>query len=279
MTTKDYLLKLKNEGILTEGQKNNKTYLHLVTPCKIFISEVVTTQLRNSYESNRESGGILVASPAKIGNETHLNITRVIFLKNISNSPRKSYLPDTIELREAINSTLGNQSIKMLPIRFHTHPTHSENPANEIFNYIFQSNTSEQDILVSDNPIPIDDLNLLMPRGLILCNGKSGNRMFIGFYNGLIAPSEFDTHKQNQSQRVIESIINKASEWSKEGKKKWWLIGGSLMLAILIIKYNKSTIPLILLLVAMIPLIVNDQHSEPQYFAQLSAGQVTIDIP
>ncbi len=276
---KDFLLNLKQEGILIEGKKNGKEYLHLTTPCKIHITDTVTNQLRESYESKKEKGGILVSAPTRVGNETHLTIDKVIFLTNKSETPEDSYLPDSKELQEALNETLANQTEKTLPLRFHTHPTHSDNPINEVFNYVYQSNTSAQDQMVSDNPITIGDIKIIMPRSIVLCNSNMADRMFIGFYNGLIAPLEFDTHKKEQIKESMDSIMNGVSEWAKEGNNKWWLAGGGLMLAILIIRYNKLAIPLVLLLVAMIPMFVNDQHGNPKYFAQIRTGKVTIDIP
>jgi hypothetical protein len=67
-----------------------------------------------------------------------------------------------------------------------------------MFNYIFQCNTSEQDQLVSDTAVSVGDLSVLMPRSLVLWNGKLSDKMFIGFYNGLIAPIEFEVHRHEQ---------------------------------------------------------------------------------
>ncbi|MBK6836113.1 MAG: hypothetical protein IPG89_18305 [Bacteroidetes bacterium] len=97
-----------------------------------------------------------------------LTVDSIIFLTNVSESPAKSYLPDSKELHKALNDTLLAQSEKTLPIRFHTHPTHSDNPVYEIFNYLFQSNTSQLDRIVSDHPISVGDIKLLMPRSLVL---------------------------------------------------------------------------------------------------------------
>jgi hypothetical protein len=279
MTTTDFIGQLKSERILIEGKKNDRDYLHLTTPCKVNISDTVTTELKSSYEPKKEKGGVLVAKPTKVGNETLLTVNKVIFLTNISKTPENSYLPDPQELQQALLETLSTSKEKTLPLRFHTHPTHSDNPVNEIFNYIFQSNSSDQDQLVSDTPISIGDINLLLPRSIVLCNGKSADRMFIGFYNGLIAPLEFDTHRKEQSQKAIETIMNIVSEWTEEGNNKWWLVGGGLFLAILVIRYNRLAIPLILLLVTMIPMFINDQHGQPKYFAQVRTGKVSIDIP
>lgn len=279
MTAKQWLLKLKQDGVLTEGTKNNRQYLHLKTPSKVHLTDKATKQLRDNYDPKIEKGGVLIAKPKKIGNETHLTIDRIIFLTNVSDTPEDSYLPDDKELQQALNDTVAGQKEKTLPIRFHTHPTHSENPINEIFNYLYQSDTSEQDRIVSDNPVSVGDIKLLMPRSLVLGSDKIANKMFIGFYNGLIAPIEFDTHRKDQIQKGMEEILDTVTGLAKEGNNKWWLIGGGVVLAFLIIRYSKNAIPLILLLVTMIPVFVNDQHVQPKYFAQVTTGKVTINLP
>lgn len=279
MTTIDWILKLKAVGVLTEGIKNDKAYLHLKTPCKVHLSASATRQLRDCYEAEQEKGGVMVSIPQRIDNITYLTIDRVICITNISATPNKSYKPDERELNQALNETFSSQKENSLPIRFHTHPTHSDNPVNEMFNYVFQSNISEQDQLVSDTPWHLDDLKILMPRCLVLCNGNRSDRMFIGFYNGMIAPIEFETHRQIQTQKAIDSIYNNVSEWVKEGNNKWWLIGGGVLLAVLVIRYNKLAIPLILLLVAMSPIFINDQYGPSNYFAQVRSGAADIEFP
>ena len=278
MNAIDWISKLKQDGVLVEGIKNNKEYLHLQTPCKVHLTDKAVNQLRDSYQADKEKGGILVAIPKRINNVTHLTIDNVVILSNISDNPQNSYRPDDKELNQALKDTYSGQ-VNSLAIRFHTHPTHSDNPMNEILNYIYQCNTSEQDQLVSDTPVTIGEYSVLMPRSLILCTGKMTERLFIGFYNGLIAPIEFETHRSEQAQKAMDNILSSVSEWAEEGNNKWWLIGGGLVLAFLIIRYNKFAIPFILMLVAMSPMFINDQHGQPKYFTQVTKGAVAIDFP
>lgn len=279
MIAKDWILKLKEEGILIEGVKNGKTYLHLQTPCEIQLTANATKLLNDNYEAKRENGGVLVAIPKRFNGITFLTIDRVIFLSNVASTPQNSYLPDERELKQALMNTYSGEKENSLPIRFHTHPTHSDNPINETLNYIYQCNTSGQDQLVSDYPVTIGSFNILMPRSLILCGGKLTGKMFIGFYNGLIAPIEFETHRHEQTEKAVEKIFNTVSDWVEEDNNKWWLIGGGIVLAFLIIRYNKFAIPLIFMLVLIARSFVNDQHGKSQYFAQVTTGNVTIEIP
>lgn len=267
------------DGVLIEGTKNGKQYVHLQTPCKVHLTDNATNQLHDGYRADQEKGGILVAIPKRINGITHLTIDSVIFLTNDADTPQKSYRPDDKELNQAMKDTFSGQTENSLPIHFHTHPTHSDNPMNEMFNYIFQCNTSEKDQFVSDTAVSIGDSNVLMPRSLVLCSGKRSDRMFIGFYNGLIAPIEFEAHKNEQNQKAMDSIFKNVSEWAKEGDNKWWIVGGGIALALLIIRYNNSAIPLILMLIPMSQMFINDQGGKPKYFAQVTKGAVTIDLP
>ena len=103
--------------------------------------------------------------------------------------------------------------------------------------------------------------------------------MFIGFYNGLIAPIEFDDCRETQIKNAMEQILDSVSDWAKEGNNKWWLIGGGIVTALLIIRYSKHAIPMILLLVAMIPIFINDKQGQSKYFTQITSGNATIDLP
>src|SRR5690554_220081 len=84
-TMKDinWIIKLKEEGVLIEGTKNNKVYLHLQTPCKIHLTDTAIKQLRDNYQTDQEKGGVLVAIPKRINNVTHLTINRIILLTNV----------------------------------------------------------------------------------------------------------------------------------------------------------------------------------------------------
>ena len=275
----NWIIKLKEEGVLIEGTKNNKVYLHLQTPCKIHLTDTAIKQLRDNYQTDQEKGGVLVAIPKRINNVTHLTINRIILLTNVSDTPQNSYLPNMKELKQAYKDTYSGQMENSLPIHFQTHPTHSDNPINELFNYIFQCNTSKQDQLVSDIPFSIGGLNVLMPRSLVLCNGKNSEKLFIGFYNGLIAPIEFETHRNKQTQNAIESISKSISEWAKEENNKWWLVGGGIALALIIVHNNKFAIPLIFMLFLMLRMFIDDTYTQPKYFAQIKKETITIDLP
>lgn len=104
MTATEWILKLKADGVLIEGTKNEIQYLHLQTPCKVHLTDNATNQLRDSYQADQEKGGVLVAIPKRINGVTHLAIDRANFLTNVSDAPQKSYLPDSKELNQALSN-------------------------------------------------------------------------------------------------------------------------------------------------------------------------------
>jgi len=277
MTNPEWLNYLNDQKILTQGDIEGEQVLHLQTPCEINLTESASKTLRDNYDPGCEKGGFLAAYPIKKNDKTVLIIKEIINLTNVSDDPKHSYLPDSAELGNGLRRAFKEH---FLPIRFHTHPTEDETPIMEIFNYLYQADTSEQDRLVSNTLTLVVNKQLLLPRCLMLSTGKSNQRMFIGFYNGLIAPIEFEMHKKDNIKKAMDYILNDVSEWARKGDNKWWLTGGGVLLALLIIRYNKYAIPLILMLVAMLPMFINDQHGRPKYFAQLTkAREVTIDIP
>ena len=161
MTAIDFIEKLKDEYKLTDSEVSGIKYVHLKSPCEIKIPESITNKLKKEYEPEVEKGGVFFAKPHKVDNKTILIIVEVYFIENISEKPENSYLPNQSELQSRIDFALSDSSEKLLPIRFHTHPTHSDNITNEIFNYIFQSDTSEQDRIVSYQTMRVEDVNLL----------------------------------------------------------------------------------------------------------------------
>ncbi len=108
MPPKEFLLKLQQEGILTEGIKNKKQYLHLKTPCKIHLTEKAIKQLKETYDPSKEKGGVMSCSPEKVDGETYLTIGSIIFLKNVADTPERSYRPDDTELNQSLEDTLSN---------------------------------------------------------------------------------------------------------------------------------------------------------------------------
>ena len=143
MNALEWVLKLKDEGILAESPRDGKAFLHLSTPCKIHLTAAATKHLQDEYVPHLEKGGYFVAIPERRDGVTHLTVDRIIFLPNVSESPERSYLPSSDEVLRVLKETYSGSEENALPISFHTHPTHSDNVLGEMFTYLHQSDTSQ----------------------------------------------------------------------------------------------------------------------------------------
>jgi hypothetical protein len=278
---KDWFSKhVANEIIVKDGIGDDARF-RINTPCLIEISENVTKYLSDEYDPRFEKGGFLIAVPQRKKGITHLTIDRVVFLPNVSGTPERSYSPDYAEYTKTLQDVFVGRIANALPIRFHTHPTHSDNAFHAMLNYQQQCNTSKQDQRVSrEFPIQIDEeTSLFLPDSLVLRNMTLG-RMFIGFYNGLIAPVEFSKFRKERVQKNFTTIAEGVAGWTqKKPENGLWLAAGGIFLAMLVIAYPKVALNTAITLAAAGPMFVNDKNSNPQYFAQLTTGRVTIEIP
>ena len=146
--------------------------------------------------------------------------------------------------------------------------------------------SSASAICVARNCCSIDGkrISVLIPItnafALILCNAAMPGSMFIGFYNGLIAPIEFAQHRSKKIKEAMDSIMESVTEWAKEGNNKWWLIGGGAAVVLLLFTNPKVVVGLLFIIAVLGPMFVNHSHDNPEYFANLSGKtEVTILFP
>lgn len=141
--------------------------------------------------------------------------------------------------------------------------------------------TSEQDKKESSLPHVIGDDKLLMPRGLIVGNDISANDIFIGLYNGFIAPTEFEESKKKIQQENFQKTTDLISAINLTDGQKIGLAIGAAMLLFVIIKYPKHSLPVIMGLGAALPLLMTNTHNidNPSFFNKLSFGSADIFIP
>jgi len=167
-----------------------------------------------------------------------------------------------------------------LPVKFHTHPTKERNVLDITIQQL-QTETSEQDRFESTFPHQLDNDNLLMPRGLIVGNGDFGSNIFIGLYNGFIAPVEFEESKRKIQQENIALIDNAISTTTLIDNQKILLGVGAVLLLVAVIKYPKFSWPVILALCATAQNLLTDTATteNPSYFNKLSYGDANIYIP
>jgi len=280
------LLEYKNAGYLDTKIVDGDELLHLATPCRFRVTENIVTDLKKNYKADEEIGGVLWAKPStKDGEIIHI-IDKVSYIRNaIEDNPRNdnrnksnAYLPDSKQLNQTLNDLFLQG---YLPVKFHTHPVKGTNFLNSLTYPNLMTETSEQDKRESSLPHIIGDKKLLMPRGLIVGNDISSSDIFIGVYNGFIAPTEFENSKKKIQQENFNKTADLVSTINLTDGQKVGLAIGAALLLFVIVKYPKHSLPVIIGLGATLPLLMTNTHNidNPNYFNKLSFGSADIFIP
>ncbi|MFA6923852.1 MAG: hypothetical protein WC223_06305 [Bacteroidales bacterium] len=280
------ITELQKKGFLEIKIENEQEIFHLKTPCRFRIKSDIVGRLKKSYLSNEEIGGVLWAKPTNNDNENLFLVDKVSFVRNAIEDNKRAddlnksnaYLPDIVQLNQELNVVLTHG---YLPLRFHTHPTKGIDFIDSISSENIQTETSKQDIVASSISCNIGTKKLLMPRGLIVGNKISRQDIFIGLYNGFIAPNNFEIAKKKIQEENFEKITKLFSNINFTKGQKIGLAFGGAILLYSIIKYPKYSLPVIFCLAATLPkLLTNTQNiDKPNYFNKLSFGNADIYIP
>lgn len=275
-----------DNDFITVDDDNDKTVYKLHTPCSFIIEENIVQILKEKYVASEEIGGLLYAQPSKNNGGIIYTVSKVSFIRNaIEDNPREdgrtkadAYLPDRNEFKIKYQDCIN---CGCLPIRFHTHPVYGNSHLDGVIRRIRNLETSHQDQLVSDSLEPITDVDLILPNCLIVGSDLSSEGLFIGLYNGMVAPKEFKEVKEEVIHQNISRVGDTLFENKVTGHEKYLLIVGGLVLLGLAIKYRKYSIPILLLLpVLLTGLLTNTKEIEaPKYFNQINNGKAVIYLP
>ena len=280
------LIEYKNEGYLDTNFFDGDELLHLTTPCRFRVTENIVSDLKKNYKADEEIGGVLWAKPTTKNGEIIHIIDKVSYIRNvIEDNPRadnrnksNAYLPDFKELNQILNDLFLQG---YLPLKFHTHPVKGTNFLHSLTYTNLMTETSEQDKRECSHHLVIGSKKLLMPLGLIVGNEISINDVFIGVYNGFIAPTEFEYSKKKIQQENFQKTADLISTINiTDGQKVELAIGAALLLFV-ILKYPNHSLPVIIGLGATLPLLMTNTHNieNPNYFNKLSFGSTDICIP
>lgn len=280
------LIEYKKAGFFDTKTVDDKEILHLATPCRFRIIETIVEDLKSNCKSDKEIGGILWSKATILEEEIIHVIDKVSYVRNaIDDNPRidkrnssNAYLPDRKEYNEILNELFSQG---YLPVKFHTHPVHDTNFSFSSTYSNLMSETSEQDQYESLQPLKIGNQYLLMPRALIVNHAFLSNAIFIGVYNGFIAPKEFENSKKKIQEDNFNKIVALLSSVNLKDTEKFGLSIGAALLLYAIVKNPKFSLPVIFGLSAIIPLLMTNTKNidNPYYFNKLSYGSATIFIP
>jgi hypothetical protein len=259
---------------------------YLTTPCRFRINKDLVSDLKNNYKSNEEVGGVLWAKPTTKDGEIIHTIDKVTYIRNaIEDNPRadhrnksNAYLSDYKQLNQTLNDIFSKG---YLPVKFHTHPVKGTNFLHSLTFPNLATETSKQDIRESSLYDIVGNKKLLMPRGLIVGNDISSSDIFIGVYNGFIAPTEFEETKKQIQKENFEKMTDLVSSINLSDGQKIGLAIGVALLLHTVVKYPKHSLPVIIGLGAILPLLMTNTNNidNPNYFNKLSFGSADIFIP
>jgi hypothetical protein len=280
------IIEYKNAGYLETKIVDGYELLHLTTPCRFRVNENIVADLKSNYKADEEIGGVLWTKPTTKDGEIIHVIDNVSYIRNaIEDNPRadhrnksNAYLPDSKELNQTLNDLFLQG---YLPVKFHTHPVKGTSFLHSLTYPNLMTETSEQDQRESSLPHIIGNKKILMPRGLIVGNDISSSDIFIGVYNGFIAPTEFENSKKKIQQENFQKTADLVSSINLSDGQKIGLAIGAALLLFVIVKYPKHSLPVIIGLGATLPLLVTNTHNidNPNYFNKLSFGSADIFIP
>lgn len=280
------LIEYNKSGFFDTKTVNGTKIFHLSTPCRFRIVKSIVEDLKSNCKSDKEIGGVLWAKPTILEGEIIHIIDKVSCIRNaISDNPRtddrnssNAYLPDSKEYYEILNDLLSQGH---LPVKFHTHPVQETNFLSSLTYSDIMSETSMQDQHESLQPLKIGNQYLLMPRALLVSNAILSNDIFIGFYNGFIAPIAFENSKKKIQEENFNKTVALVSSINLADTQKLGLSIGAVLLLYAIVKNPKHSLPVIIGLSTIIPLLMTNTKNidNPNYFNKLSYGNVDIFIP
>lgn len=282
--------KLDRIGFLEEWRKTNflqiqnKVYT-LRTPFLIFIPKEVAERIRGSYNPHLEIGGVMLAVPTLINSHRLLEIRKVVFLKNLSQTPQRSFFrpdfkKDILSIWK-VNSKIDKETY--VPIWFHSHPGMNVGHILQLQNQIA---TSKVDQKLSFKHAKINEFYFLIPNVLIV--KIFGSRLIIGFYGGGIAPTDFEEYIIKLTGQTFNELWEYLSNWFKaHPKAKWWLLPLGVLITFLAVRYPKQVgkafgialIAVVAFATQILPLEKHKTYTVPKYFNILEQDQLAIQIP
>lgn len=280
------IIEYKNTGYLDAKNVDGVELNYLTTPCRFIIDEKIVADLKRNYKTDEEIGGVLWAKPTNKDANIIYFIDKVSYFTNaIEYYPRadhrnktNAYLPDSKQ-RQQILYDLFSQGY--LPLEFHSHPVKGTDFLQSLTNPHLSAETSQQDKVEIFQPYALGKKRLLMPRVLVVGNDILSRDIFIGVYNGFIAPKEFENSKKKMQEKNLDKIKDLVSMIKiTDGQKLGFSIGVALLLFV-IAKYPRYSWPIIIGLGATLPLLMTntDNVENPNYFCKLSFGNAEIFIP
>lgn len=290
---KDWIAKLTTMGFLRESltRVGGKIYI-LSTPIVVRFPKQAVEKILTGYSPKFEVGGEFLAVPKLEDGNRILEVKKIIFLKNLSPTPEKSFFRPKIksDIHKIWKSSLDIDKKFCIPIFFHSHPRTASSyivDINDLVRELSPVATSKADRKFSLGlQIPINGVKFLVPNALIVRSEIADQQTIIGFFGGGITPTDFSKYLAKLTGKTIGEIWNALDSWVKEDPNRIWLfILLGLLMAIPIVLYPKKVIPIILVLTIIflgsqiIPITSQAADKLPNYLGMLRREGTMIRIP
>lgn len=269
-------------GFLEFENREKKNFLRLSEPVDVIITESCVEELKNSYNSKLETGGVLLGKP-KIGSDSNrvLVFDHYKDIPNKSATPHRSYSPfrtqaDYSNYQETVCETIRSGC---LPFRLHSHPTYGANFHQERARFLKQLDTSPRDQVTTLLMHNLKDMSIKLPDILLVGNGSNKNSIFIGFYGGGMCPPNFEKQKRLILEKSMNNFMNDVNDWANTSEKQLLLGIGGAALLFLSVSNPKIAVSALAAGAVTIPSIIYEFQDSPNYFGVTSSKELKISIP
>lgn len=289
MFTTEIISELQQQSILIEQSAGGEKVYSLDRPAKLIFEESITDMIRSRYKADEEIGGILWVKPERKEKEleTVLNVEKISFIRNAiednkrtdKRTKKDAYLFDRKEFLEEYAECV---KAEFLPFKFHTHPTDGTDLMDEWQHTMNNWETSNADINESQLfEIAEANCKLILPRVLIVGHGRFSDEFFYGVYGGMVSPNGFKESKEIVQKKHLENFFEKTVKTQFNDRDKALLFVGLAALLFIVVRYRKTSIPVLLSLGLLVPAFLTNTDSieAPKYFSKTKRGKIEILIP
>lgn len=293
MRYQEWITKLASTDFLREYEKyvDGEIYT-LTTPIIIRFPKEVAKKVLAGYSPRFEIGGVFLAEPKLENDNRVLEVRKIIYLRNLSSTPEKSFFRPKIgsDIRKVWKNCLDRDKKWYIPIFFHSHPLVQSSYARDI-NKILASltpvATSQADQRFALGlQIPMKNAKFLVPNALVVSSTITDQQTIVGFYGGGITPLDFNEYFAKLTGKTLKEIWDALHAWIEEDPNRiWLLILLGLLMAIPMVLYPKKVIPIVLVLTVIflgsqiIPITRETAEAIPNYFTVLGKEKALIKIP
>ena len=271
-----WLNSLENSNVITASYPYEPNLHHLNTSTRVNYPKEIIQELKDGYDPELEKGGFILFRPEHLEGETILTAEQIIWIQNTSTTPHRSYTIKTLTHKQVEKESYEKG---LLPLQFHTHPMPEATDVYGFLNYLRNLNTSDADKVVSYNHFDTGERKLVLPDILVVGHGMFNSEPFIGMYNGLITPLDFEAHRDKLVQNTMQNTFTAVSDWADTDGKKALLFIGGLALLFCAIQYPKTTFGAVFGAAMAVPMISMHSQDRNEYFGIARPGDFTIHIP